>query len=562
LSFINPSTGQASSGAQDSGGRAVNTMFAKPLSSSPDTMSGVPDDVVGNRYAVTVNQQSGANRAYAGLDSSSLLVTGVGPGATIAGANAAIVASGASTSLFRETCDDDIISSGRWTVVAGATPILNTGAGIVGPNIETVAAFSAIVYSEKIPYNPSKLHRIRVRIRQYADGGTQGSFFVGLRGFLASGAAANTNAGAVYVCVSGLNLHAADGWQEYTGFFIGASVASTSASSPSSNADSPAQLNANTVSISPYVVFNNAAGNGTQLLDYLEIDVFDEDASGRVYGAIGADANLQQSTLATNGSDTRVIAAGQIRKVGLVNGGSVSFTGTIVTSPTGIVTGGVSYEPGNVWGTAAQADLNTGVGGLAPLTTRQIDECYLYNVTSSGCNVRARLRQVGGSLTSRSDTSWSPSPITSVGSSSVVTSANAPAYDDNYTANFAFDFKQGSGLPKGSSISVVVSLDYYNGSSWVSTATATFSSSDPGLTAGGVGYSEAVGTFALSGSVAGRVSTSQFRLTILSVSVTGGGSTTLSLTPSSLSYSTSGADQYATKTPTGVTCVVDIVGAS
>ena len=293
--FLNPSTGQAATGAQDSGGRAINTMFAKPLSSSPDTMSGVPDDVVGNRYAVTVNQQSGANRAYAGLDSSSLLVTGVGPGATIAGANAAIVASGASTSLFRETCDDDIISSGRWTVVAGATPILNTGAGIVGPNIETVAAFSAIVYSEKIPYNPSKLHRIRVRIRQYADGGTQGSFFVGLRGFLASGAAANTNAGAVYVCVSGLNLHAADGWQEYTGFFIGASVASTSASSPSSNADSPAQLNANTVSISPYVVFNNAAGNGTQLIDYLEIDVLDEDASHRTYSALDTSGNAQST---------------------------------------------------------------------------------------------------------------------------------------------------------------------------------------------------------------------------------------------------------------------------
>jgi len=63
-------------------------------------------------------------------------------------------------------------------------------------------------------------------------------------------------------------------------------------------------------------------------------------------------------------------------------------------------------------------------------------------------------------------------------------------------------------------------------------------------------------------SVTGRVSTSSWRLILQSVTTFGTGALTLSLTPSNLTYGTSAADTYATKTPTGtgITCTLDISG--
>lgn len=569
--FLNPATGQASSGAQDSAGRTINRMFAKPIFSDPDTMAGVPDDVPANRYAVTVNQQSGANRAYVGLDSSSLLVTGVGPGATVAGISAASLSRAQGTGVFSETFSDPGARN-NWSVVSGGVEpyIVNeTASGLpagFGPNCFAVVSPTWLVWVHPIPFDPTKLYKMTTRVSTGSyGGGVASQFIAGFVFYKGDGVTVINKVGAnAYTNLHYFNVftslaYTSNVWETFIGYMYGVGTPIDNANDSTNPSGAPSDA----VYFAPIFICNFGGTSTAQMnVDSIEVTEYDPGATQRAYGAIGADANLQQQTLATNGSDTRVIAAGQIRKVGLVNSGSVSFTGTVVNSPTGIVTGGVSYEPSSVWGTQVQADGNAGAGGLAPLTTRQIDECYLYNVTTSGCNVRARLRQVGGSLTARSDTSWSPSSLTTNGSSSVVTSANAPAYDDSYTANFSFNFQHGGGLPKASSISVVVSLDYYNGSSWTSTSTVTFSASDPGTTSGGSGTSTASGTFALVGSVAGRISTSQFRLTILSVSFTGGGSTTLSLTPGSLAYSTSGADQYATKTPTGVTCVVDIVGAS
>ena len=348
-------SGNAASSMLDSGARPINKFYGKGLAANPDTADSIGD---GASYGVvTFNQRTGGGRAYSGLNSSNRLATGVDAGADVIGVPAATLASGASTSLFRETFDSDPVVTGRWSL-SGASTAIATQSGIVGPNALSTAGVSNLTFAQKIPYNPSKLHRIRARIRQYADGGTQGVFYVGILGFLATGAAANTNSGAVYVCVSGANLHSADGWVEYTGWFKGASVASTTAASPSTDPTTPAALNVNTVSISPYILLNNSTGNGTQLVDYVEIDVLDEDASTRTYTALNSSNRIADETRlpmvrVNSGGATPFYGTGNttnpISSV-IWNSGSSTYTANIAAFTVYAGSKTISYNSGSITG--------------------------------------------------------------------------------------------------------------------------------------------------------------------------------------------------------------------
>lgn len=548
------SSGNAASSMTDNRGYPVNNMFA----TSYQDISAVSDG--GGYYKANLNQITGAGRAYSSLDGSGILLTGLDGGGTIAGRPASLVALGGDVT-FREQFDvlpnwpDGGDGVGSQTLV-GPYP------GTTGPNVLQIVGQGSGRYPQRIALNPSTLYRCRARVRITTDptiGSNPTRVYFGLYQYDGYGVALGIPA--AYQLAQSVALAAADGWRTFEVWMQGV-AAGTGVGTGGGTQTAPGTMHYQCASFSPIWTVNYLGSDSVAQIDYIEVIGFDEDASSRVYGAIRSDTNLNSTTLAMNGTMARQIASGRIRETGFLNGGSSSFIGNVPNAPMITVTGGVSYEPGSVWGDASQADGNVGAGGLAPLSSRQVDEVYAYNITLSGYFIRARLRQLGGAVTSRTDSSWSPTSISAIGTGTVITSANAPAYNDSYTADFTYDFTRGNSTAHATSISATVSLDYYNGSSWVSTTTATFSNSDDGLLNGGIGQSQASGSYTLVGSVASRNSSSQFRLVITSATATGGGSTVLALVPSTLTYTTTAADQYATKTPSGITATVDITGAS
>lgn len=70
--------GHADTGMEESGGKALNLLLAKPLAADPDTADSVSDGVT-NRVT-TLNEATGGSRGFSALNSSNNLTTGVEPG--------------------------------------------------------------------------------------------------------------------------------------------------------------------------------------------------------------------------------------------------------------------------------------------------------------------------------------------------------------------------------------------------------------------------------------------------------------------------------------------------
>ena len=256
----------------------------------------------------------------------------------------------------------------------------------------------------------------------------------------------------------------------------------------------------------------------------------------------------------SNGASPKNIASGRYSIGTGVHAATISFPSNYQNPPAVNILGGISYEPASVWGTAAQADAGGG-GTLATAAARQIDEVVAYNVTTSGATLRARLRQASAS-TARSNAF--PSTALGDGGTAVVTVASAPANNDTYTASYTAEATSTTPPGKTCSVSMTISLQYYNGSSWITVASATYSASDPVGGAADTGLISAT----LVATVSGLISTSQMRLLVTSNS--GAGSRTYVCNPGNLTYTTTAGDQYVTKTPAGlgINLSVEVVGAS
>jgi hypothetical protein len=269
---------------------------------------------------------------------------------------------------------------------------------------------------------------------------------------------------------------------------------------------------------------------------------------------------LHQEVLQRNGTNAKNIASGRYTVGTVVNAQSITYPTNYQNPPAINILGGISYEPASVWGTPAQADANTGAGGLAPIASRQIDEVVAYNVTAATASLRARLRQASAT-TARSDT-YASGAITTNGDTKEATTANAPAANDTYTTDFAVQFTSSAVPGKACSVSGNVCLDYWNGSTWTQVASATYSANDP------VGGAADTGLISdtLVATVSGLTSSSKFRIRL--VTGAGAGTRTYSVDPGNCTYITATGDQYASKTPTiggvdlGIKLSVEVIGAS
>lgn len=277
--------GHAASDMQESGGKEVRRLYAKPLPGDPDTADSLTDGSVKRAIALTT------------IDGSERLLSEVYKTATIAGRPALGVSRRAGI-LFSEEWSKLPSADGAWAATGGATLSLVTTNGVaqVGQSVLQAAGFSQLLFQEALPYNPSKLYRLRARFRVTAnDTGSHAKniVYIGVQAVRSDGSDANSNSGANYVVVQGDEYEVADGWIEITTWLKGANVAYGSSSDPSTNPALPSPLNTDTVAIRPYALLNydgegahaaNHNADGTIQWDYYQIEELDEQVSSRDAG--------------------------------------------------------------------------------------------------------------------------------------------------------------------------------------------------------------------------------------------------------------------------------------
>ncbi len=181
---------------------------------------------------------------------------------------------------FRETFEnpnDDFATrwykygDGEWSIVAEA--------GVAGGKVFRAGDNSgndrvSLVYNTKIPYDPTKLYRMRMRIRRTA--GT-GVVYAGVYTYDNAGVAvASQPAGGSghFLCMA--NDGPSSDWTVYTGYFTGHSASGTDGKCPSPA--SPAALKTGSAYFVPKLFLNYGSATGVMDVDEIAIDIMPEDA--------------------------------------------------------------------------------------------------------------------------------------------------------------------------------------------------------------------------------------------------------------------------------------------
>lgn len=155
-----------------------------------------------------------------------------------------------------------------------------------------------------------------------------------------------------------------------------------------------------------------------------------------------------------------------------VDGAAVTFPVTYQNSPQVVVREGlgISQEP-----RAAQW---TGAGVNAySASAPSYDQTFAVNVSASGFVLRSRLMQkiTGAIYTNQGNDFGVGNALTTVGGSTIVTLASAPAYNDQYTVNWTVTVSwdtQNKGLVQG--VTVAIDTDPTGTNNWTQQYTQTF----------------------------------------------------------------------------------------
>lgn len=162
---------------------------------------------------------------------------------------------------------------------------------------------SWLTHARNIPFDPSKLYRIRARVKRTA--GT-GQLYVGVAGvaadgltFVATDGTASAS-GQHYVCANSVNPSAT--FVEYVGYLKGHGAPGTGGACPSWS--SPGRLHQNARYIRPILIGNYYNTPGITLVDYIRIEEVALDAQGRPSEQFTGDLN------STNGADSTNLKIG------------------------------------------------------------------------------------------------------------------------------------------------------------------------------------------------------------------------------------------------------------
>ncbi|WP_426751727.1 hypothetical protein [Myxococcus sp. Y35] len=489
-------------------------------------------------------------------------------------AAAAQEASRNAVGAFTEAFERSPFDLGNWLPNPSLPPpaaSLVSGEGFSGGNVLRCTNAVWMYSTVKLPYDPTKLYRLRCRVRQLQEPTSGGkALYCGLVGWAADGVTM-VNAGGLndlgsqhYYCIGGALLPASTEYSEFTGWVKG--LGDVAENWPSQDPRNPRPMHHATRYVSLVLIANLDAGNGVVDFDSAVVDVFDESATPRVYTALNPDGSISYNVGISDGSGApRTIAKGRQAQLA-AHGNYVAFSPPFQNTPMVLLRGGLTHEPRAKWGPTGSG---TETGAYNPSLPTYDDTQAIMN-GGSGFTLRARLRQRGGNVTARANNPASASNLaTGIGSTVEVTLSNAPATNDQYALRFNATIYLrtqprtgetgvgGGGWEAGTAQGrIVVALDSLDvGQSWVERATATLWANSINNTVNWVQASRTYTGEVLTAAAPGLGAADRLRLRIKSVSVPeGSNQPTVHVWHSSVdagagvTYSTS-SDQYASKTP-------------
>ncbi|KKM85646.1 hypothetical protein LCGC14_1286960 [marine sediment metagenome] len=310
--------------------------------------------------------------------------------------------------VFVEYFEQDVHTA--WNLRAGGAAVTYPSDGQAGGRVLQAAGNGDWrAYPENIPFDPSKLYRIRCRVRQTANPADPAKdlFYCGVEGVAADGVTAVNRTGAAswgtqhWICAQGEDGGAwgLNTWVEYTGYFKGWAGTGSNKSPDPAN---PGALHTNVRYFRPLFIMNQPSdGDGTQQLDYIAVDVLPDD-----YGsnfelmpsiAVGDWTNPANAFDGDEDSYAQGIA-GSFELLGyapILTGPyniGVKMISSAPTVPSGAtVYGEYSKDSGQNW---VQIYARTGV------FAKTTDEVTLGSPPTKTSKMKARQRLVGGSTTS------------------------------------------------------------------------------------------------------------------------------------------------------------------
>ena len=242
--------------------------------------------------------------------------------AELGGVPASSVISGAN-SMYFQTFENDIEED--WNLRSGSIAAItypnNGRAG--GRALRTTSKAVWLADNVNIPFDPSRLYRIRTRLRKVS--GTTRAAYVGVEGIGADGTTIVDRSGGT-TTGTGQNIVGASGsiavtttWFTYEGYFKGTAATGTG-SSPSTDASAPRTLHENTRYIRPFFALSQGGDDGVYEIDYITLEVLTEtsevnkiltEAGGRsvttIAGTVGVDGVITEDNV-----DGTSVAAGSI----------------------------------------------------------------------------------------------------------------------------------------------------------------------------------------------------------------------------------------------------------
>ena len=257
----------------------------------------------------------------------------------VSGTPASTVVSG-SNSMYFQTFEDDITE--QWAFLDGTAAAvtfpLNGQAG--GHALRTTLTEVLLEDDTYIPFDPSRLYRMRTRFRHIA--GATRSVYVGVRCYDSSKVLIGTYQ---RVCASAVNNGA---WHTDEGYFKGAASA-VNITVPSVNSYTPNSLRTGTSYIRPYIHLSVGGDTQTAELDYItleiltetqEVDKLVQNVGGRAVGDVastirsGGTVDTDQVTndgLAADAVDGGGLGGKNVIKAGTIQAANI-LAGTITAN--------------------------------------------------------------------------------------------------------------------------------------------------------------------------------------------------------------------------------------
>jgi len=200
-----------------------------------------------------------------------------------------------------ETFDDFDIDNWIKYIYYGSTTIVD-GVGEAGGKVLECYKCTWLIYKHNIPYDPTKLYRFRVRVRQTVDptDPSKNRFYAGFEGVAADGVTLvnvvgqSSHSSQHYFVAHYQPLTVAAGWKVYTGWCKGQGTHISNAWNPLN----PSGMHPDVRYVRPLFCLNYNQGDGTAQIDSIAIDVLDEDAAFRTYTAIGSDGLVHDTGIA------------------------------------------------------------------------------------------------------------------------------------------------------------------------------------------------------------------------------------------------------------------------